>query len=197
MNFSKVEYVASFPKVSQCPVSDMPEFAFLGRSNVGKSSLINMLTERKALAKVSNTPGKTQLINFFNINDLWFLVDLPGYGYAKVSKVKKQLFSKMILDYILKREKLVCCFLLLDLRLPLQKIDHEFITWLGENGIAFVIVFTKADKLTKIQLKNNLNDINKTLLEEWVSLPTQFITSAETRLGKEDILKYIQELTRS
>jgi GTP-binding protein len=196
VNFSRVEYIASYPKVSQCPVSERPEFAFIGRSNVGKSSLINMLTLKKALAKVSNTPGKTQMINFFNINDSWNLVDLPGYGYARVSKEKKQLFSKMILDYILKRDNLICCFLLLDIRLSLQKIDQQFMQWLGENGIAFVIVFTKSDKLTKKQLNDNIDSVRKEMYTQWESLPKEFITSSETKSGREELLSYINELVQ-
>ncbi len=156
-----------------------------------------MLTQKKSLAKVSNTPGKTQMLNFFNINDSWNLVDLPGYGYARVSKEKKQLFSKMILDYVLKRDSLLCCFLLIDVRLSLQKIDQLFIQWLGENGIAFVIVFTKADKLPKKQLSDNIDSINKELLSEWESLPKQFVTSSETKLGREELLAYVNELVQS
>jgi GTP-binding protein len=194
VNFTKAEYVASYPKVSSCPVSDKAEFAFIGRSNVGKSSLINMLTGKKALAKVSNTPGKTQMINYFNIEDKWFLVDLPGYGYARVSKDKKATFSKMILNYLEKRENLVTSFVLIDLRLPLQKIDHEFLTWMGEKGLSFSIIYTKSDKLTKAETAKNLERINSALLKDWESLPNHFISSSATNVGKEDILQYIKEI---
>ncbi|KXK38668.1 MAG: YihA family ribosome biogenesis GTP-binding protein [Saprospiraceae bacterium] len=194
MNFREVNFVASFPKESACPKEDKPEFAFIGRSNVGKSSLINMLTGKKALAKVSVTPGKTQLINYFDIDGEWHLVDLPGYGYAKVSKDKKQVFSKMINDYLLKRKQLFIAFVLIDSRHELQKIDKTFIDWCGENEIPFAIIFTKADKLGKTQLDASINKILKELKKVWEILPPYFITSSETKLGRENVLNYIAEL---
>lgn len=196
MSISKAEYVASYPKVTSCPVSDMAEFAFVGRSNVGKSSLINMLTNKKSLAKVSNTPGKTQMINYFIIDNKWHLVDLPGYGYARVDKAKKSSFNKMLLDYLLKRETLACTFILIDVRLPLQKIDRDFLSWMGEQERPFVIVFTKADKLTKEQVVRNMKEINKELLKDWLELPAQFLTSAVSRQGKEEILQYIEGIVK-
>lgn len=197
MSISKAEYVASYPKVTSCPVSQLVEFAFVGRSNVGKSSLINMLTSKKSLAKVSNTPGKTQMINYFIIDNKWHLVDLPGYGYARVNKAKKLSFNKMLLDYILKRDRLACTFILIDVRLPLQKIDRDFLSWMGEHERPFVIVFTKADKLTKDQVVRNIQDINKELLKDWIELPEQFLTSAVSRQGKEEILQYIEGIVKS
>lgn len=197
MSISKAEYVASYPKVTSCPVSEMAEFAFVGRSNVGKSSLINMLTNKKSLAKVSNTPGKTQMINYFVIDNKWHLVDLPGYGYARVDKAKKSSFNKMLLDYLLKRDRLVCTFILIDVRLPLQKIDRDFLTWMGEHERPFVIVFTKADKLTKLQVTRQIQEINAELLKDWAELPEQFLTSAVSRQGKEEILQYIEGIVKS
>lgn len=197
MSISKAEYVASYPKVTSCPVSEMAEFAFVGRSNVGKSSLINMLTNKKSLAKVSNTPGKTQMINYFVIDNKWHLVDLPGYGYARVDKAKKSSFNKMLLDYLLKRDRLVCTFILIDVRLPLQKIDRDFLTWMGEHERPFVIVFTKADKLTKLQVTRQIQEINAELLKDWAELPVQFLTSAVSRQGKEEILQYIEGIVKS
>lgn len=193
MNITKAEYVASYPNVQSCPDSDKVEFAFIGRSNVGKSSLINMLTHKKALAKVSNTPGKTQMINYFNIDDQWHLVDLPGYGYARVSKGQKQAFSRMILNYIEKRENLICSFVLIDLRLPLQKIDRDFLIWMGEKGLPFAIIFTKADKLTPGKIEEQLHLINQAILEDWEFLPSQFISSAVNKSGKDEIIGYIRQ----
>lgn len=187
-------FVASFQNEKSCPKDGLPEFAFIGRSNVGKSSLINMLCDKKGLAKVSNTPGKTQLINFFNINGSWFLVDLPGYGYARTSKTTKAGFQKMIEDYLLKRENLVTAFILLDIRHDLQKIDLEFINWLGEKQVPFNLVFTKSDKLGKVKVVENANKILNSLLEYWHELPRHFITSSETKAGREELLEYIQEL---
>lgn len=193
MTIQKAEYIASYPNVQSCPKSDRLEFAFIGRSNVGKSSLINMLTHKKALAKVSNTPGKTQMINYFNIDDQWHLVDLPGYGYARVSKGLKQSFSKMILNYLEKRENLVCSFLLIDIRLPLQKIDKEFMTWMGEKALPFAIIFTKSDKLGPTKIEEHRETINKGILEDWTELPTQFVSSSVSKTGKEDILGFIRD----
>ena len=191
MNIKDVEFIASFPKVSACPVDGKPEFAFIGRSNVGKSSLINMLCNRKGMAKVSVTPGKTQLLNYFLINQTWYLVDLPGYGYARLSKEKKAGFGKMIKNYLEQRSTLVVAFVLIDVRHELQKIDKEFIDWLGENSVPFCLVYTKADKLGKNQVQSNVLSIRKELLKTWNELPEQFITSSETRTGRDEILSSI------
>jgi GTP-binding protein len=191
MNIKDVEFIASFPKVSACPVDGKPEFAFIGRSNVGKSSLINMLCNRKGMAKVSVTPGKTQLLNYFLINQTWYLVDLPGYGYARLSKEKKAGFGKMIKNYLEQRSTLVVAFVLIDVRHELQKIDKEFIDWLGENSVPFCLVYTKADKLGKNQVQANVLSIRKELLKTWNELPEQFITSSETRTGRDEILSSI------
>ncbi|MBK7805866.1 MAG: YihA family ribosome biogenesis GTP-binding protein [Saprospiraceae bacterium] len=191
MNIKDVEFIASFPKVSACPVDGKPEFAFIGRSNVGKSSLINMLCNRKGMAKVSVTPGKTQLLNYFLINQTWYLVDLPGYGYARLSKEKKAGFGKMIKNYLTQRDTLVVAFVLIDVRHELQKIDKEFIDWLGENSVPFCLVYTKADKLGKNQVQSNVMSIRKELLKSWNDLPDQFITSSETKTGREEILSCI------
>jgi len=191
MNIKDVEFIASFPKVSACPVDGKPEFAFIGRSNVGKSSLINMICNKKGMAKVSVTPGKTQLLNYFLINQTWYLVDLPGYGYARLSKEKKAGFGKMIKNYLVQRETLVVAFVLIDIRHELQKIDKEFIDWLGENSVPFCLVYTKADKLGKNQVPSNVQSIRKELLKTWNELPDQFITSSETKTGRDEILKCI------
>lgn len=191
MNIKEVEFIASFPKVSVCPVDGKPEFAFIGRSNVGKSSLINMLCNKKGMAKVSVTPGKTQLLNYFMINQTWYLVDLPGYGYARLSKEKKAGFGKMIRDYLVQRETLVVAFVLIDIRHELQKIDKEFIDWLGENSVPFYLVYTKADKLGKNQVQSNVQSIRNELLKTWNELPDQFITSSETKAGRDEILNCI------
>ncbi len=194
MTIKEVEFLASYPKESACPKDNMPEFAFIGRSNVGKSSLINMLTNRKSLAKVSVTPGKTQLINYFTINQSWYLVDLPGYGYARVSKDKKAGFGKLITTYLAKRQQLIVAFVLIDSRHELQKADRAFLEWCGENQVPFALVFTKADKLGKNQLQSNINTLKKELLKYWEQLPPYFITSSETKLGKDEILQYIEEI---
>jgi len=191
MNIKDVEFIASFPKVSACPVDGKPEFAFIGRSNVGKSSLINMICNKKGMAKVSVTPGKTQLLNYFLINQTWYLVDLPGYGYARLSKEKKAGFGKMIKNYLVQRETLVVAFVLIDIRHELQKIDKEFIDWLGENSVPFCLVYTKADKLGKNQVPSNVQSIRKELLKTWNELPDQFITSSETKTGRDEILNCI------
>lgn len=191
MKIKDVTFIASFPKASACPADGKPEFAFIGRSNVGKSSLINMLTNKKGLAKVSVTPGKTQLLNFFEINTSWYLVDLPGYGYARTSKIKQEGFSKMIRTYLTQRTDLYLAFVLIDIRHPLQTIDKEFINWCGENSVPFSIVFTKADKIGKNQIAANVQIINNELLQSWNELPQQFISSAETKDGQKEILDYI------
>jgi len=194
MKIKSAKFVISNTDVSKCPKDKLPEYAFIGRSNVGKSSLINMLTNHKKLAKISGKPGKTQLINHFLINDTWFLVDLPGYGYAKVSKSKRQSFQRFIKDYFLQRKQLVCSFVLVDSRHEPQKIDLDFMQFLGENQIAFCIVFTKADKIPKIKLQQHLVNYRNKILETWESVPTHFVTSSETSMGKEDVLKFIEQV---
>jgi GTP-binding protein len=194
MKIKTAKFIISNTDVGKCPKERIPEYAFIGRSNVGKSSLINMLTNHKKLAKISGKPGKTQLINHFLINDSWFLVDLPGYGYAKVSKTKRQSFQSFIKDYFLQREQLVCSFILIDSRHEPQKIDLEFMQFLGENRIPFCIIFTKADKMAKTKLQQNLTNYKSKILESWDSLPISFVTSSETAMGKEDVLKFIEQV---
>ena len=196
MEITKAEYTISAPRESMCPNDNKPEFAFIGRSNVGKSSLINMLTKRKGLAKTSATPGKTLLINHFSINNEWYLVDLPGYGFAKRSKTVVQKLEQMIEGYILQRQQLVNLCVLVDIRLEPQKIDLEFINWLGQSGVPFSIVFTKADKLTNGKAKTNVEAYKKTLLETWEELPPIFITSADKKTGREELLNYIEEILK-
>lgn len=192
MKIKSAEFVISSARVTQCPDHKKPEYAFIGRSNVGKSSLINMLTGRKSLAMTSATPGKTMLINHFSVNSgQWFLVDLPGYGYAKRSKSEQEKLSQLIRSYILKREQLTCLFLLIDSRLTPQKIDIDFIHFLGENGIPFAIVFTKADKNGTSALRHNVKVFLNRLTEEWEELPPHFITSSARGTGREELLDYI------
>jgi GTP-binding protein len=193
MEIKQAEFVSSETDVKKCPPANKPEFAFIGRSNVGKSSLLNMLTNRKNLAKTSNKPGKTQTINHFIINDSWYLVDLPGYGYASVSKEKRAGFGKIIESYILQRENLQCLFILLDARLEPQKIDLEFIQWTGEKEVPLCLVFTKADKLTKHQLNRNVSIYRSTLEKSWEELPPLLITSVTMKSGKEEVLSFIGE----
>ena len=190
-------YVISSPDVKDCPQTTLPEYAFIGRSNVGKSSLINMLCHNPKLAKTSQKPGKTLLINHFLINGEWHLVDLPGYGYAQAGQKQREALKKMIERYCLYREQLVCLFVLIDCRHEPQKIDLEFINWLGENGVPFALVFTKGDKLGKVRLKENVEAYKTRLLEEWEELPPVFVTSAETKLGGEELTAYIEELNDS
>jgi len=190
-------YVISSPDVKDCPQSTLPEYAFIGRSNVGKSSLINMLCHNPKLAKTSQKPGKTLLINHFLINGEWHLVDLPGYGYAQAGQKQREALKKMIERYCLYREQLVCLFVLIDCRHEPQKIDLEFINWLGENGVPFALVFTKGDKLGKVRLKENVEAYKTRLLEEWEELPPVFVTSAETKLGGDELTAYIEELNDS
>ncbi len=197
MTITSAEYIVSSARVEQCPEGQMPEFAFIGRSNVGKSSLINMLTGRSGLAKTSATPGKTILINHFLINGQWHIVDLPGYGYAKRGQQQREELRRMITGYILRREQMMNLFLLIDARHEPQRIDLEFITWLGENGIPFSIVFTKADKLSKSKLAANVRTYLSRLSEEWEELPPHFVTSSETKQGKEELLSYIEEIINS
>lgn len=193
MIIKTVDFVKSSSKLEQCPAPDKVEYAFVGRSNVGKSSLINYLTDRKKLALTSGNPGKTRLINHFILNDEWYLVDLPGYGYAKVSKKDRAAFDSMIRSYLVNRTNLACLFLLVDIRhAPLQS-DLEFLNWIGENGIPFVLVFTKADKLSEQEIETNLENYKTKLLENWEELPRIFITSASKKTGREEILKFITE----
>jgi GTP-binding protein len=194
MVIKSAEYATSSPRVQQCPASDLPEFAFIGRSNVGKSSLINMLTGKNGLAKTSATPGKTVLINHFIINGGWYIVDLPGYGYAKRGMRQRDELQRMITGYILNREQMMNLFLLIDSRHEPQRIDLEFIEWLGENGIPFSIVFTKADKLSKGKLAGNVKHYLSELSKQWEELPPYFITSSETKQGREELLDYIETI---
>jgi len=193
MKIKQAEFISSFADVKKCPPPEKPEFAFIGRSNVGKSSLINMLTNSKKLAKTSATPGKTQTINHFLINDSWYLVDLPGYGYAKVGRSTRQGFGKMIEDYVLKRENLSCLFILIDARLEPQKNDLSFIHWVGDKGVPMVIIFTKADKLSKNDLQKNISQFKKRLSEDWDELPPMIISSSKTKAGQEEILLCIED----
>jgi GTP-binding protein len=193
MKIRSSEFISSFADVAKCPEPTKPEFAFIGRSNVGKSSLINMLTNSKKLAKTSVTPGKTQTINHFLINDAWYLVDLPGYGFASVSKSTREGFGKMIEGYVRKRENLSCLFILLDARLPPQKIDLAFIQWAGGNEVPVALVFTKTDKLKAQELQKNMTFYEKTLLAIWEQLPPIFLTSVPTKLGKTELLEFIGE----
>ena len=192
MKINTAEFIISNSDVSKCPLERLPEYAFIGRSNVGKSSLINMLTNHKNLAKTSGRPGKTQLINHFKINSNWFLVDLPGYGYARVSKKTKEVFQEFITDYFEKREQLVCAFVLIDIRLEAQKIDLEFITYLGEIQIPFCIIFTKADKISRGKIDSHIAAYRKALLaNNWEEMPQHFVTSATETTGREVVLDYI------
>ncbi len=197
MEITSAKFTLSSPHVGMCPNDDKPEYAFIGRSNVGKSSLINMLCRNKKLAKTSATPGKTMLINHFIINDEWYLVDLPGYGYAKRSKTEIHKLSQMIRGYILQREQLVNVFVLIDVRLEPQNVDLEFINWLGESQVPFTIVFTKADKLTKSKVQANVAGYCKKLSETWEELPKYFVTSSESRTGRDEVLNYIDDINKT
>ena len=197
MEIKTAEFTLSAPSVGMCPADTKPEYAFIGRSNVGKSSLINMLCRNKKLAKTSATPGKTMLINHFIINREWYLVDLPGYGYAKRSKSELKKLEQMINGYILQREQLLNVFLLVDIRLEPQKIDLEFINWLGASSVPFCIVFTKADKLTNAKIQANVAAYKRKLSETWEDLPPMFITSSDSRLGREEVLDYIDMINKS
>ena len=194
MIISKAKFEISNTDVGKCPAGTRHEYAFIGRSNVGKSSLINMLTGRKDLAKTSSTPGKTMLINHFIINDEWYIVDLPGYGYAQRSKESRKGLQKIIEDYILDRDQMTNLFVLVDIRHAPQKIDMEFMEWLGENGVPFSIVFTKADKLSRAAQKKAVEAYSRTLLETWEELPPMFVTSASTGRGRDELLAYIEEM---
>lgn len=197
MEINSAKFVISNTDVKKCPQDNKPEYAFIGRSNVGKSSLINMLTGQKGLAMTSATPGKTLLINHFIINDNWYLVDLPGYGYAKRGQKQQEQITKIIEDYVLEREQLTSLFVLIDSRHAPQKIDLEFITWLGENDVPFGIIFTKADKLSHSKLVENIRNYQKELLEQWEALPISFITSSAKKMGKNEILDYIESINKS
>lgn len=196
MEITSAEFVISNTDVKKCPAGIFPEYAFIGRSNVGKSSLINMLTARKSLAMTSSTPGKTMLINHFLINNSWYLVDLPGYGYARRGLKGKDQIRTIIEDYILEREQMTNLFVLIDSRLEPQKIDLEFMEWLGENGIPFAIIFTKADKLKGGRLKMNINSYLRELGKQWEELPPYFVSSAEDRTGRTEILDYIENISK-
>ncbi len=197
MKINTAEFVVSNSEVSKCPKDLLPEYAFIGRSNVGKSSLINMLTNHKSLAKTSSKPGKTQLINHFKINSNWFLVDLPGYGYAKVSKKSKETFQKFVTDYFEKREQLVCAFVLIDIRLEAQKIDLEFLTYLGINEVPFCIIFTKADKIGKTKIQSHVAAYRKQVLASgWEEMPQHFVTSSTEGTGKDEVLAFIDDINQ-
>ena len=198
MKINTAEFIISNSDVSKCPLERLPEYAFIGRSNVGKSSLINMITNHKNLAKTSGKPGKTQLINHFKINSNWFLVDLPGYGYARVSKKTKQVFQEFITDNFESREQLICAFVLIDIRLEAQKIDLEFIEYLGETEIPFSIIFTKADKISKTKIDSHIAAYKKQLhANNWEEIPPYFVTSATEGTGKDALLDYIDSINES
>lgn len=197
MQIKSAEFVMSNSDVAKCPKDRLPEYAFIGRSNVGKSSLINMLMQRKNLAKTSGRPGKTQLINHFLINKNWYLVDLPGYGYARVSKSSKKTFQKFITSYFEFREQMILAFVLVDSRHEPQPIDLDFMEWMGENGIPFNIIFTKADKLKPNALKRNVEIYSNKMLETWEEMPKYFITSASNFEGREEVLNYIEEISQN
>lgn len=194
MEIKKSKFVISAPTVSKCPSDTKPEYAFIGRSNVGKSSLINMLCNHKNLAKTSATPGKTLLINHFIINNEWYLVDLPGYGFAKRSKSVQQKITNMITSYILQREQLINTFVLVDIRHEQQKIDREFIDWLGQSNVPFAIIFTKADKLGPVRARQNAEAWMRKLSDTWDELPPYFVTSSETKAGRDEVLGYIEQI---
>lgn len=196
MEIKDAQFIMSNTDVAKCPAPDRPEYAFIGRSNVGKSSLINMLTNKKTLAKISGKPGKTRLINHFLINKEWYLVDLPGYGYAKVPKVERQKWEKFLRNYILKRENLYCVFVLIDSRHTPQQADLEFMEWLGISEIPFSIVFTKADKLKPEELEANLKIYEEKMFETWETMPVYFISSSESGVGKEEILTFIDDVNK-
>lgn len=192
MQIKLAKFEKSSSKISECPKEDRPEFAFIGRSNVGKSSLINMITNHKGLAKTSGTPGKTQLINHFHINEKWYLVDLPGYGFAKTSKTNREVYKKMIANYFENRKNLMMSFILIDSRLPLQKVDLEMINWFGEKQIPFMLIFTKADKLSKNKLEKSIASFQKELMEYWEECPDMIISSADDKRGKNELMAVIE-----
>ena len=194
MEISDVTYVGSYPRESKSPSQWLPEYAFIGRSNVGKSSLINMLLDRKDLARVSGKPGKTQMLNFYRIDDYWTICDLPGYGYAKLSKKHRDSMKKMVDTYLLKRKQLQCACVLIDSNIPPQQIDIDFVNWLGAEGIPFVLIFTKADRIKDPKLEKNIEEVKNKLLEYWESLPQIFVSSSKDSRGREEILQFIQEV---
>lgn len=196
MTIKEARFLKSSTGLKGCPRDDLPEYAFIGRSNVGKSSLINMLTNRNKLAKTSSTPGKTQLINHFLINEEWYLVDLPGYGYARMPVSERGKMMKMIREYVLKRQNLVCLFLLIDARLEMQKTDRQFLDFLGSNRVPFALVFTKTDKITPMHVRQNIDQYKKNLLESWESLPPVFLTSVLHKKGRGELLEFIQKTLR-
>ncbi len=193
MKVNRAVFVKSSPELALCPPPSKPEYAFIGRSNVGKSSLINMLVNQKGLAKTSGKPGKTQLINHFLVDDTWFLVDLPGYGYAKVSKSQRDTFQRMINGYLLKRENLICTFVLFDVRVPPQQIDMDFIGFLGEKGLPFYILLTKSDKISQTKLSESVAAYENKIAEAWAEMPPMFVTSSPEQIGKKEILNLIGE----
>lgn len=196
MEINNPNYSGSFIKLADCPPAEKPEYAFIGRSNVGKSSLINMLCNRKGLALVSNTPGKTQTINYFLIDEDWYLVDLPGYGYARTGQKNRQAWGRMTTEFLLGRGNLMCIFVLVDATIEPKKIDLEFMNWLGENGLPFAICYTKTDRISRPKLQLSLEKIRAAVLESWNEMPQEFITSAETRLGKEAMLDFIEQVNK-
>lgn len=197
MHIKSAKFVISNTDVRKCPEGNLPEYAFIGRSNVGKSSLINMLTNHKGLAMTSSTPGKTLLINHFLINEEWYLVDLPGYGFAQRGMAQREQLRQIIESYILGREQLVCLFVLIDCRHPAQKIDLEFMEWLGENGVPFTIIFTKTDKIGRGRLKENIKAYQEAMLGTWEELPPMMCSSSENKEGREEILDYIEEINKN
>ena len=197
MHIKSAKFVISNTDVRKCPEGNLPEYAFIGRSNVGKSSLINMLTNHKGLAMTSSTPGKTLLLNHFLINEEWYLVDLPGYGFAQRGMAQREQLRQIIESYILGREQLVCLFVLIDCRHPAQKIDLEFMEWLGENGVPFTIIFTKTDKIGRGRLKENIKAYQEAMLGTWEELPPMMCSSSENKEGREEILDYIEEINKS
>ena len=197
MEIKEARFLISNTDVERCPKPDKPEYAFIGRSNVGKSSLINMLAQKKALAKISGTPGKTRLINHFVINEEWYLVDLPGYGYAKIAKKERQKWEKLVRDYVLSRKNLICIFVLIDMRHKPQQIDLEFMEWLGTNQVPFTIIFTKADKLKPGVLEMNIETYRNKMYESWAEIPMHFVSSAEKSMGRIEILNYIERLNET
>jgi GTP-binding protein len=193
MEIKKSVYIGSYVREDKCPTDIRPEYAFIGRSNVGKSSLINMLCQTKDLAKVSGTPGKTQTINYFSIDETWYMVDLPGYGYARISKAKRAEWERMIYFFLKNRKTLQFVFVLIDSMIPPQKIDLDFLEWLGQNKIPFALAYTKTDRITGNELKKNLRNIRTAVLEKWETMPLEFITSAEKKVGKKEIIAFVHE----
>jgi len=193
----EVKYVGSYPSITSCPKDERPEYAFIGRSNVGKSSLINMLTGRNGLARISKKPGKTQMINYFQVERAWYLIDLPGYGYAKISKKKRREWEIMIEGYLQHRKTLACAFVLLDANIPAQQIDIDFLNWLGAKQVPFAIVYTKTDRLKPAEVQPNIDRIRASFLEHWEALPQEFITSSVKKEGQKEILEFINSINQS